>query len=77
VLRVSDPVLLASAADIVLFAVRSAETRQSQVAEALRRLPDRCKSRILMVLTRARRKRFDRVGYYGGYAQRHAHDAPR
>ncbi len=67
VLHVADPLVLAIASDVILFATRWDRTPRALVLEALRRLPNTVRQRVVMVLTRVPRSRLTRGDYYAGY----------
>ena len=67
VLHVVDPLVLAVASDVILFAARWDRPPRALVLEALRRLPDTIRNRVVMVLTRVPHSRLDRGDYYAGY----------
>lgn len=71
-LSVSDPLLIASDVDTVLFAVAADETPGRSVLEALRRLPEPVQDRIVTLLNRAAVSPREPAGYYAGYGPKAA-----
>jgi capsular exopolysaccharide synthesis family protein len=67
VLRVKDPVLLATQCDWILFVVESNRVPSNLVAEATRRFPSKERDRMLTLLTRVKPSKLDRRDSYGGY----------
>lgn len=67
ILRVADPVLLAGHSDAILFAVGWQRISRTLLAEAIERLPQAMRARVLPVLTRVPPRRVEHQGVFQGY----------
>jgi polysaccharide biosynthesis transport protein len=67
VLHVADPIMLAKWCQRILFIIQSGLVPNIMIREAIRRFADHDRAKMMIVLTRVRRKQLDNRFYYSGY----------